>query len=751
MMRRAATAAGAAVCAAVMTLLWRRQVGRRHDAKAVTGWHTALSALLEGEAMEVWAFKAEGAANITFSYVGRQPLLQGRVLRVRKTRSSHHGVPEPAAAPASDGGNGRPQSRLQAADPLEFATTVMRSRIGERYVVPGVSIPVSATFLSALGQYVLAGPPALLRPLKRRADGVDTTAAAVTLMVDHAVLPGASVVAEVGNDGHKRAFALVGPSLCIELKPKCALPAPGSPACRYCMHQVQKGVEAVAGDNEEARRDIVRGNAMAVAAAAAHVSGYCPLDLYSGEPARVAKALWAMADSPQNNFRLFVDGNLAYASELLPAAAVLTDSESPRRTCTCVEATPRCQLGACIARFVPQLATVPTVPLDGVAAEHVPVTRKANADAAHPSVSTLLGILTQVLLDDGVLASLQVAQAVHGPGDGLSPVPAACGQFRVDNATGRAWQTYLRHAGERGGADAPSTNAEVKRLAAAAPAVEASLVAGAQLSHESAADGDAAFLRAYLAAATAKDCSVMVACRLATWHAAGGSNPVPAPAASGGGAGDAAGEGPAHWARSLPLPAQTAVGSVASPAPGGAAESPPAARGAVVTGPATTPHPTHVVYSVAVVDLDPKPLARVPHYAALEAGLAATFMRAGPPCSRRRTSGARSRQFSPHDPEGRHFLAGVARGRNAAEAASTTDRCRQVGADFAVGARAREPAAVEYVDLVAQTSHWLGPPKTVSRRASQLPQRRTGCALCCSRHSRTAYVRVIQVSQASPL
>ncbi|XP_037091122.1 solute carrier family 41 member 2-like [Pollicipes pollicipes] len=41
-----------------------------------------------------------------------------------------------------------------------------------------------------------------------------------------------------------------------------------------------------------------------------HVSGYCPLDLFSGQFGRVDRALRALLDSPQNNLRVFMNGPL---------------------------------------------------------------------------------------------------------------------------------------------------------------------------------------------------------------------------------------------------------------------------------------------------------------------------------------------------------------------------------------------------------------------------------------------------------
>lgn len=42
----------------------------------------------------------------------------------------------------------------------------------------------------------------------------------------------------------------------------------------------------------------------------AKLSSYDPLDLFSGDPARVAVALQALLREPQNNLRLFRDGQI---------------------------------------------------------------------------------------------------------------------------------------------------------------------------------------------------------------------------------------------------------------------------------------------------------------------------------------------------------------------------------------------------------------------------------------------------------
>lgn len=87
------------------------------------------------------------------------------------------------------------------------------------------------------------------------------------------------------------------PTVCIEIKPKCGfitlcrtvrpVDAPlKHSTSRYCLHQLLKTQQ---GEVDAA-------------------SEYDPLDLFSGEPMRVEKALLALLNHPQNNFVLFLDG-----------------------------------------------------------------------------------------------------------------------------------------------------------------------------------------------------------------------------------------------------------------------------------------------------------------------------------------------------------------------------------------------------------------------------------------------------------
>jgi hypothetical protein len=599
-----------------VAVLGIRKRARRPDARA------ALSAQLEGEPVTVWAYKAEGAANVTFSYTGSAAALRGRILRVRKQRLAHHGVAEPSA----------PRGLLPT-DGLEYAMTVMRPRIGEQYVVPGVRVPVSRRFLHALADHLASGLVAAQRPAKRRRDTIDAAVGVVVLMADHSLLPEGSATERraASSCGNGSISLDVCPSVCVELKPKCGLPVPGCAACRYCMHQVVKGLElataaagsgrgtgaAAAGSTGSVATQTgtsaspaaaAAADAALIAAAAAHVSGFCPLDLYSHEEARVARALWALADSPQNNFRLFVDGRLAYAAELLRPQEGAAGSGDALG-----------ELEATLQSRLPHLAALRRRQLEATSGGG-----NGGVSTAYPAVAALLALLCRILLHDRVLERLRAAQRVAGPSSGVA---AADGD---GHAAADALQVYVRHAPAAAAAPDSSggqvaSDADVRALAALAPAVEASLAASACDEGSGGADAagawDAAYLRDYLAAATAKDCSVMLAFSLLPGEAAGASGSDPsATSASAAWPDDderarsaVPDEGPSHWRRTL------RVADVA------ASDGRHAGR-----GPGAATEPLALAYSIAVVDLDPKPLARIPHYARLEAQLAATFAECGP-------------------------------------------------------------------------------------------------------------------------
>jgi len=85
------------------------------------------------------------------------------------------------------------------------------------------------------------------------------------------------------------------PILAIEIKPKLGFMPPGnnSKLCRFCLKQHFRMT------NREVHRK----------------SNYCPLDLFSGDKNRMNFAIAQMMKSPQNNLRIFKDGELVVSDD----------------------------------------------------------------------------------------------------------------------------------------------------------------------------------------------------------------------------------------------------------------------------------------------------------------------------------------------------------------------------------------------------------------------------------------------------
>ncbi|KAJ2783326.1 hypothetical protein H4R18_001772 [Coemansia javaensis] len=206
-------------------------------------------------------YSCEGNAKMAFSYAGGDPRLDGQLLLVDKSRGGD-----------GDGAQGAAElGRRQAAG--DFSARVVGRLLGARYVLERRHVRVGRGFLERLGALA-----ARQRPAHRAGTQVDCTQQYAALMRN-------MLAGQRAGGAH---------TVTVELKPKWGfLPRSGhiAPAhavkrqvCRYCMQQHLK-----------------RG--------AAGVSALCMLDLFSDRPARVEAALRCLAQSPQNNMRVFLDGS----------------------------------------------------------------------------------------------------------------------------------------------------------------------------------------------------------------------------------------------------------------------------------------------------------------------------------------------------------------------------------------------------------------------------------------------------------
>ncbi|KAJ2775470.1 hypothetical protein IWQ56_000006 [Coemansia nantahalensis] len=215
-----------------------------------------------------WRYSCEGNLKMAFAYCGVDARLRGWLLLLDKCSADAGSLPAAAAAHDAE-----LQQKLDAA---QFAARVVGPLIGSRYVLPRRLVRAPARFLEQLSGAAAAAH----RPAHRASKQIDVGRQCLVLVP--------SMLARAGP-AH-------GPgvhSVTVELKtkwgflPRSALIAPENrvrrQTCRYCMHQSLKHGP--------------RGG-----------SAFCPLDLFSGSPERVAHALDCLERSPQNNLRVFVDG-----------------------------------------------------------------------------------------------------------------------------------------------------------------------------------------------------------------------------------------------------------------------------------------------------------------------------------------------------------------------------------------------------------------------------------------------------------
>jgi inositol-pentakisphosphate 2-kinase len=140
---------------------------------------------------------------------------------------------------------------------------------------------------------------AVKRPAYRLSKELDTSCTFAVEMPDLCIVPAVRKTTDVNcSEINEHTFS-------VEIKTKWGyLPSSASDehvtadikktVCRFCMHQHLK-------INQQKWR---------------HHSGYCPVDLFSGCPARMKYALKKLFETPQNNLRLFKDGSLIWSDEL---------------------------------------------------------------------------------------------------------------------------------------------------------------------------------------------------------------------------------------------------------------------------------------------------------------------------------------------------------------------------------------------------------------------------------------------------
>ncbi|OIW15615.1 hypothetical protein TanjilG_08191 [Lupinus angustifolius] len=234
-----------------------------------------------------WVYRGEGAVNLVLSYTGSSPSFIGKVMRIRKVpRNGSKGVKiSNLALSEHECLVWKDVVELISSSDEEIANQqylqhVLQPLLGSKFIDAGVHVSVSREFLESVEKNVISQRPAW----RVDAAGVDTHCDFGLLMSDHSLFAN-------GSQGS-------GPCISVEIKPKCGfLPlsrfisdgtAIKKKITRYEMHQALK---------------LHQGEI-------SHLSAYNPLDLFSGSKERIHKAVKDLFTTPQNNFRVFLNGSL---------------------------------------------------------------------------------------------------------------------------------------------------------------------------------------------------------------------------------------------------------------------------------------------------------------------------------------------------------------------------------------------------------------------------------------------------------
>ncbi|XP_027332750.1 inositol-pentakisphosphate 2-kinase-like [Abrus precatorius] len=250
-------------------------------------WNKMALTLREEDASH-WVYRGEGAINLVLAYTGSSPSYIGKVMRIRKaprSGSQSKGVRNGIALTPYERLLWKDVHELIASSDKEIAGQlyvqhVMKPLLGSKYVDAGMHVLVTREFLELVEKNVISQRPAWRVDAAR----VDTHCDFGILMSDHSLFT----------------HDIQGSSPCIsvEIKPKCGfLPhtrfisegtAIKRRITRFEMHQALKLHQGEISQQSE----------------------YNPLDLFSGSKERIQKAIKGLFTTPQNNFRVFLNGSL---------------------------------------------------------------------------------------------------------------------------------------------------------------------------------------------------------------------------------------------------------------------------------------------------------------------------------------------------------------------------------------------------------------------------------------------------------
>lgn len=244
--------------------------------------------VLEHEEAADWVYRGEGAANLVLAYTGSSPSFVGKVMRIRKApRKGTARVMSPTALSTHERRLWRDIDDIFSSPNKEiaaqlYAQRVMSPLLGPKHVDAGMRVHVSREFLESVGMNVICQRPAW----RVDAAKVDMQCDSALLITDHSLFPHGGLKGE--------------PCISVEIKPKCGfIPfsrfisegnAIKRSITRFRMHQALK---------------LHQGEISTL-------SKYNPLDLFSKSKDRIHKAINDLFTTPQNNFRVFLNGSLIF-------------------------------------------------------------------------------------------------------------------------------------------------------------------------------------------------------------------------------------------------------------------------------------------------------------------------------------------------------------------------------------------------------------------------------------------------------
>ncbi|KAK8696168.1 hypothetical protein V6N13_001305 [Hibiscus sabdariffa] len=235
-----------------------------------------------------WVYRGEGAANLVLAYNGSSPVFMGKVMRIQKSqRKGKSRVHENEGLTAHERLLWREYKELMVWPNREivqqlYVKHVMSPLLGPQHVDAGTRVHVTKEFLLSVEKNVTCRRPAC----RIDSSQVDVNRDSVLIISDHSVFMNGTLKG--------------GPCITVEIKPKCGfLPisrfiseenAVKRTTTRFKMHQELKL------HNQEI----------------SEYSEYNPLDLFSGSLDMICKAIEALYATPQNNFRVFLNGSIVF-------------------------------------------------------------------------------------------------------------------------------------------------------------------------------------------------------------------------------------------------------------------------------------------------------------------------------------------------------------------------------------------------------------------------------------------------------